>query len=523
MNLDFLDRILKPERVLPGAEVEADAVVVGTGAGGAVAACELAEAGLDVAMLEEGEFLTARDYGRLTPLEAVKLLYRHGGLTFTMGNASVLLPAGQCVGGTTVINSGTALRAVPEATDRWVAEFGLRELVRSLDGTYERVEAALGVSPVADEIFGGNGRIFRRGAEHQGFRGAVLTRAERGCRGAGRCYLGCPNDAKQATNVSYVPRALRAGARLFVRAEARCVVIERGRAVGVKAFLRPKAGAAFPALFRANVVVVAAGAVHTPLLLAGVGGCGRGLGRNLKIHPASRVVGLFDEEVRGWDGVPQGYHLEETLREGISIEGVFLPPALLGPSIPQLGESHAEVMRRYNNLAMLGYRVIETGEGRVLPRVLGWPRAWPIIWYRLRRSDVRLLARAGALAAEILFGAGAQRVFTAIRGFEVMDSADDARRLRAAELGASDMELSAYHAQGTARMADRPDLGVANPWGEVWGVRDLYVADASAIPATPVSNPQVSIMAFATHVAAGILARRGRALRERMEETTAHS
>lgn len=521
LSLDFLDRVWEPERVGSGAVVEADAVVVGTGAGGAAAGRELAEAGLSVAFLEEGDYLTGRDYGAATPLEAIRLLYRKGGFTFTTGNASVLLPSGRCVGGTTVVNSGTALRARPEFAARWREEFGLLELVRSLDRHYLRVEEALHVGPVREEIFGRNGALFRRGAERAGRRGAVLDRAEEGCRGAGRCFLGCPNDAKQATNVSYVPRALRAGARLFVRARARRLLVENGRAAGVVATLHPR-GLRFPfsATFRAPIVVCAAGAIYTPLLLGGVKGRrGRGLGRHLKMHPASRVVGLFAEEVRGWEGVPQGFHLVDGLAEGISVEGVFLPPALMSPSLPDFGRGLGEVMDRYNNLGMLGYRVLEEAEGRVLPRILGWPGSWPIVWYWLRPPDAARLARAAALSAEILFAAGALRVFTAIHGFEELRSRDDLRRLREARLGGGDMELSAYHAQGTARMAAWPEQGVCDPWGEVWGVRGLYVADASALPSTPGENPQLSIMAFATHVAEGILARQGRRLREESPRT----
>jgi choline dehydrogenase-like flavoprotein len=509
---EFRDRVWDPERVRGRARVEADAVVVGTGAGGAAAARELAEGGLSVALLEEGDYRTARDYGSVSALEAIRMLYRKGGFTFTTGNASVLLPSGCCVGGTTVINSGTALRALPEAVDRWREEFGLWELSRGLEGYYARVAEGLGVAPVPEPLLGKNGEIFRREAERAGRRAAVLHRAARGCRGAGRCFLGCPNDAKQATHLSYVPRALARGARLFVRARAERVVVEGRRAAGVQAVLRPREGPAFEVEFRAPAVVLAAGAIYTPLLLAPVRGRrGRGLGAHLRIHPASRVVGLFDEEVRGWEGVPQGYHLEESLMEGFSIEGIFVPPSLMSPSLPEVGAALEEVMDRYNHLGMLGYRVLEEGEGRVLARPWGRPAAWPLVWYWLRRSDAARLARAAAVAAEILRAAGARKVFTAIRGFEVLTSEAEIRLLREARPSGGDMELSAYHAQRTARMADSPDRGVVDPWGQVWGLRGLYVADASLLPFTPGTNPQVSIMAFATHVAAGILARLGRA------------
>lgn len=508
LTLDFQDHVFTPERCPD--HVATDVLIVGSGAGGAVVAKELTQAGLDVVILEEGPYLTGQDYGSKTPLESVRMLYRKGGFTFTMGNQSVLLPSGRCVGGTTVINSGTSLRADPSAIHRWREEFGLKEMTDRLEQYYRRAENALHVSPVPVETFGRNGALFRKGVEALGWKGSVLTRNERGCQGAGRCFLGCPNDAKQAMNVSYVPAALRAGGRIFTECRVRRVLTEAGRAVGVEAVVEGRRVA-----FRGSCVVLAAGAVYTPLLLGTVKGrIGRGLGRHLMLHPASRIVGLHDEEVRGWAGVPQGYHVEEFLGQGISIEGIFLPPALVGSQLPAFGRFLGKIMDQYNRLSMLGFRIIEESAGRVLPPILGFPSEWPILWYWIRSSDVERVKRATAYAAEILLAAGARRVFTGIHGFDELRGPADLRRLRETKIAAGDLELSAYHAQGTARMADSPIKGVCDPNGAVWGVKDLYVADASVMPCTPVSNPQLSIMAFATHVAERILGSRGRKLVE---------
>lgn len=525
LNLDFLDQVYGPDRIPPGTTIEADAIVIGTGAGGSVVARELTEAGLSVVLLEEGEYRTGKDYGHLSAVETVKMLFRKGGFTATFGNSPVLLPNGRCVGGSTVINSGTSLRALPSAIERWRGEFGLKELVESLDSHYERIEEFLHIGPVPETTFGRNNELFRIGTERTGYTGSVLTRNERGCRGAGRCFLGCPNDAKQAMNISYVPQALRKGARIYVRCRARKILTEGGRAVGVVATVRSRGlKPRYSVTFRAPTVVVAAGAIYTPLLLRGVPGRrGRGLGRHLKMHPASRVIGFYDEPVRAWEGVQQGYHLESTLSEGISVETTFLPPPFMGPSLPAFGETLGAVLGKFDQLSMLGCRTIEDTEGRVMPRVMGLPGNWPFIWYWLQRSDVRRLARCLSIGAEIQFASGAKKVYTGVRGFEELNGMDDVRRLREGNISASDIELSAYHSQGTARMAEGPELGVADPRGEVWGVRGLYVGDASAMPATPVVNPQLSIMAFATHVAASILARDGRKLAPQNREVLSQS
>lgn len=508
---ELRERIVEPETVRRSKTWKVDVCVIGTGAGGAVVARELAEAGVNVLMLEEGPYYTGRDYGESTALEAARMLYRKSGYTFTVGNQPVLLPFGRCVGGTTVINSGTTLRALPSAVERWTEQAGLRNFTAALDEYYARVEQVLNVSPVPEKLFGENGRIFRRGAEKMGYRGKGLLRNQRDCCGCGRCFLGCPHDAKQATQVSYVPLALKAGARVLTGCRADRIWVESGRVRGVRASVRHgRLRRRLPVTVEAQLVVVAAGAIFTPLLLRKVKGrTGTGLGGKLSVHPATRVLALFDREVRGWRGVPQGYHLEEALEEGVSIEGVFMPPTLTGPSLPGVGYATKELMSQFHKLAALGCRAIEdTGRGKVLPRVMGWP----LIWYWVDHSDVERLKKATVMAAELQFAAGARQVFTGIQGHELLRSARELERLRQARVSPTDIELSAYHAQGTARMGTEPGNSVVDPRGEVWGVRNLYVADASVMPSTPIVNPQLSIQAFATHIARGLLRSRGREL-----------
>ncbi len=488
LTVDFFENVVPRDRVRRGAVFESDAVVVGTGAGGAVVARELAAGGWKVRILEEGEYFTGRDYGSKTPLESIKMLYRKGGLTATLGNVPVMLPVGCCVGGSTAINSGTALHPLPSAVDRWRHEFGLADLTDHLDSYAERVEGFLGVNPVP-QLNRANA-LFKLGTEKMGYEGSVLTRNAKNCQGAGRCYLGCPNDAKQAMNVSYIPDALRRGAVVYTRARARRVLVENGRAVGV---------ATSRAVFRAPVVVVAAGAVHTPVVL-------RRPGRHLKIHPGVKAIGLFDEEVRLMEGVPQGYHVTGFLEQGISLESITLSPGIMGSQLPD-----PSILRHYNHLAVIACRIIESdSEGRIFRNPFS---RWPVIWYSLAPSDVDKARRAVVIAAEIYFAAGARKVFTGIHGFEQLEYRD-LDRLRNARLSARDLELMANHPQGSARMADSPDLGLADPDGQVWDTPGLYIADGSAMPASPIANPQLSIMMFATHVARKILERAGRSLWE---------
>jgi choline dehydrogenase-like flavoprotein len=505
-NVKTPDDIKKPR------EIKVDVVVIGSGAGGGVVAKELSQAGLSVAILEEGKYLTAKDYADVMPLEALRMLYRRGGITFTQGNQAIILPQGLCVGGSTVVNSGTTLRALPEAIERWENEYGLSEFVKKIDFYYSRCEEFLNVCPVDEQYLSSNDRIFERGAQLLKYQGAILKRNQRGCTGLGRCVFGCPSDAKQSTNVSYIPLALNYGATIYTQCPAVKILTAHKQVKGVIAEVQKEEGRAIPLKFYAKYVVLAAGALFTPYLLKTARGIkGKGIGRNLIIHPASRVVGIFDEEVYGWRGVPQGYHLTEFLTSGISIEGIFLPPSLMGTVLPVFGKRLLETMKQFNYMAMLGYRIIEDeSKGSLLFGLTDWP----FIWYWLKKSDVEKIKRATVIASEILFSAGAKKVYTAVRNFEEIKTSSELKRLHDTKISATDVELSAYHAQATAKAGHSPSLSAVDQRGEVWGVKNLYVADASILPSPPLSNPQLSIQAFATYISENILRDCGQKLTE---------
>jgi choline dehydrogenase-like flavoprotein len=506
--------MLRPEDE-PGDVVEhADVVVIGTGAGGAVVAAELAEAGARVVVLEEGDHHSGREF-TARPLEQIRMLYRDLGMTGAIGNTFIGIPLGRAVGGTTIVNSGTCWRAPEELLRRWEQEFGIPDLADGgLTPEYERVERAIHVAPVPDDLLGPGDRLFRRGAEALGFRGEPIPRNAAGCRGTGVCAFGCPRDAKQSTNASYMPRAVQAGARVHVRARAARVLLESGRAVGVVADrLAPSGRSNGTRLWAlAPRVVVAAGALLTPGLLRRSGAARNpAVGRYLHIHPATRVLARFDEPVAAWAGVPQSYHVHEFESEGIFIQGQFVPPGVQAPNVPGFGLAHKERMAAYDRLASVGALISDMTCGRVL----GGGRR-PLVWYWMNRDDVRRLRRGIALTARIFFAAGAREVYPGVRQQPVLRSAAEAEALERRAVRAADLEIMAFHPMGTARMGRDPAGTAVAPSGELHGVRGLYVADASLFPTSTRVNPQLTIMAFATRIARTIAAElggRGRAPR----------
>jgi choline dehydrogenase-like flavoprotein len=482
---------------------DCDFAIVGSGAGGAVAATVLAEAGHDVLVLEAGPYMDRRTYPD-EPLAALGALYRDGGLTVAEGLPAIPTPVGRAVGGTTVINSGTCFRAPDEVLERWRTEAGIA-WIADLDAEYSEAEEMLHVRPVDPERMGRNGQLLREGAEALGVSHHPLARNAGSCVNCGTCPYGCRLDAKRAMHVSYLPRAVAAGARVRSGVEARRLRFEGDRATGVDcvAGVARRNGTA-PRAFHVNArrgVIVAGGAFGTPELLmrSGVRSRSGELGRNLRIHPACWVGARFEEEVRGWDGIMQSYAVDEWRSQGLLLEATFTPLAFGGHWMPGTGVEHQERLASYGQVASTGVHLSDQSRGRIGIAGDGSLR----ITYRLTREDARRLSFGIARAAELFYAAGAREVYPQLAGVPVLP------RNRITDLDSSPpparrMRLEAFHPLGTARMDADAGFGVVDPSGAVHGRRGLYVADGSLFPSSIGVNPMMTVIAMAARVSRGL-------------------
>jgi choline dehydrogenase-like flavoprotein len=490
------------DELAPGARLHPDCVVVGSGAGGAVVAATLAEAGRQVLVLEEGPMVTTGDIRRWSVAERTLRLYRDSGTTATLGRPPVALPMGRCIGGTTTVNSGTCFPPPDTVLEAW-ARGGLGALSpANLAPLVREVEEVIGVRRIPEAIAGGNARAAQRGAAALGMPGELLSRNERGCIGSGQCPMGCPQGAKQDMRMTYLPRAARAGASILAGARALSLLVEDGRVRGVEAEPVDAVGRVRGERVRieAPLTVLAAGAVHTPALLLRARLGGDHVGRHLAIHPATEAAALIEESVEGWHGVQQSYAIHP--EPGVTIEATFPPGGTALRYLPLNGAALKEAMSRLGSAVLLGVMVVDAGNGRV--RVT--PRGMPLVTYQLGADERGRLVRGLAHCARVLRAAGAAEVLTPLRGLPVLAAGADPVLLERAD--ARQLTLAAFHPSGTARMAASPEQGVVGPDGRVFGVRGLAVADASLLPSAPGVNPQVTIMALALHVARCLLAGR---------------
>ena len=391
-----------------------------------------------------------------------------------------------------MINSGTCFRAPDPVLAHWRDRHGV-EWADRLAPDFAEAEEFLRVTPLDPERMGRNGQLAMEGAAALGASGGPISRNAGSCVQCSSCPYGCRIDAKRGMHVSYLPRAVAAGARLRTGVDARRVLTEDGRAVGVR-------GSGYSVRAR-RATVVAGGALGTPELLLRSGLGGKQAGRNLHIHPACWIGARYDEEVRGWEGVMQSYYVDEWERERILLEATFTPLPFGGAWLLGSGREHQESILGFARIGSIGVHLSDESAGRVGLGRDGALRAS----YRLTSDDARRLSFGIARAAEIHFAAGASEVYPNIARVPVLRPGELAD-FEATSFRPSELRLEAFHPMGTARISADPREGVCDASGAVRGVEGLYVADASLFPTSVGVNPMMTIIAFSKQIAAGIAA-----------------
>jgi choline dehydrogenase-like flavoprotein len=488
-------------RRLPGhLETSADVVVVGSGAGGAVVAAELAAAGLEVVVLEEGPHVPGEVQGRLRPTESMRTLWREAGTTAVLGLGDtplISVLAGRGVGGSSLLTGGVCFRVPSSVHRRWVDELGLPMLSeRELEPAFEAVERMSGVETVPESMRSLSTRRFVDGASRLGIPMQPIRRNTRGCCGCGRCNFGCPHGAKLSVDRTYLPKARAAGARIYADALVDEVLSLGGRVRGVRG--RLLGGAPDRQLFvRAPWVVVAAGSLHTPLLLMRSGLRAAALGRNLTLHPAFRVVAAFDERLDGWKGALQSAYSDHFEADGITLTGLFVPPNVLAAGLPGVGPDYARRVADIGRAAIFGGMVHDDGGGRVRRG----PGREPVITYRMSPRNKASAIRCVEILAECFLEGGAREVYLPIFGSSPVRGRADLRRALHPGLPARRLECITFHPLGTARISIDPAHGVVDPWGHSHELEGLVVADGSVVPTSIGVNSQLTVMAMATRIA----------------------
>jgi long-chain-alcohol oxidase len=500
---------LKPITLEANESMSCDVVVVGSGAGGGCVAARLAEAGLDVIVVEKGGYLSESDFTHIEA-EASRSMYLYGGALATT-DLGVRIISGSTLGGGTVVNFTTSFKTPDFVLEEWARASGIKAFVgdefqESLDTVAQRLNVNVDSSAA-----GRRDELMEEGLKKLGWHVDGMPRAVRGCtqdEACGYCGFGCRVAAKQSTMRTYLEDAAAAGARLIVGADVRRVLVKDGRATGIRA-----TSGHHELVVNARTVVVAAGSIETPALLlrSGLGGQ---VGRNLHLHPGTAPLGIFDDDVGLWEGTLQARFSKE-FRDwdggyGPILETIPLHPGAASAFFPWISSiEHKKRMDDYKRSSFCGVLTRDRSSGRVRIARDGSPR----VVYKLNQDDERRVAEAVVLAARVLEAAGARKIFSPHNTPAVYEPgiggghaawADETRRLgyRRARV-----TFGSWHQMGSCRMGVDPGASAIGPDNETHEVRDLFITDGSAFPTASGVNPMLTIYGIA-HRAAGKIAAR---------------
>ena len=496
-----------------------DAVVVGTGAGGAPLLARLAQAGLSVVALEAGKFWNpARDFATDERAQS-KLFWNDerlsaGGDPLHFGNNN----SGIGVGGSTLHFTAYTPRA--QADDfRLKSEFGVGVdwsiSYDDLEPYYDELERFLGVSgptpypwgrprknryPLAPLGLNGAAELMQRACVSLGIRTSPAPNAalsasyfqegvgwRAACTNRGFCQAGCTTGAKASMDVTYIPLAVQSGAE--VRSECFVTSFERDSSGSITSVIYIRDGR--EERQRCKSVFLCAGAIETPrlLLINNLANSSGQVGRNFMAHTGVQVWGRFDEDVRPYKGIPGSLISEDTHRPadsdfagGYLLQSIGVMPVTYASQVARgrgaWGEGLRDHMRGYNHTAginILGdclpyagnyVELSDESDARGLPK--------PRVHFTNGENECRMNAHAEKRMRQIWAAAGACEMWTYQRNAHII---------------------------GTCRSGTDAGESVVNSEGQSFDVPNLYISDNSTFPSALAVNPALTIMALSLRTA----------------------
>lgn len=509
--------------------IEADILIVGSGAAGGVMAATLSQLlpNLRIVLTEKGahygsEFFNEREWD-------MRVLYADKGRR-TTADGAVAVRSGECVGGGTTVNVALCLDPLPGVWARWRAEsalegfsfapeaadYGLHGLnmARCLEEVKKRSE----VHVARDEELNDNNRIFEQACRQYGIVARRFSLNHRNCVGSGFCTEGCAYDAKLGTALTYIPDAIARDVQLIHHfgverlefGDSHRVTGAIGRVRPTTAGSSPNSVEPGPLRVTAKLVIVAAGAVGTPVLLqrSQVPDPHERVGRGLVLHPSLAVMSLRDQKLTNHTGIPGTVYSEEYYpSHGFYLECLFGKPVYGAVVLPGLADEHFSLLGQLNRISAFGIMLVDSVDDRNRVELL---HSGVRIHYQLSENDKVRLRFAARKAVELSFSGGARKVILASDeelpglGRPRFDRREQASACDSLKFIPHRTTLTSAHCQATTKMSEDPRQGVANSRGEIHGARNLIVCDASSFPSSCGANPMISIMTMARYQATRI-------------------
>jgi choline dehydrogenase-like flavoprotein len=499
---------MKPEEI-PGDTLDADVVVVGSGAGGSIVSYRMAEAGHRVLVLEGGRHVEPSEFSE-DEIRQLTQLYSDGALQQSRDFSFQILQ-GKCVGGSTTVNNAVCFDLPRTVLEHWNGALEAGIDPRALDDSFAAMREFMQVGKPPSSHPQGGAHKFVEGVRELGLDAPPYRLDEvdaniADCPGSGYCNIGCPFGNKLSMLDTVLPDGQRRFGEETLRILPECHVekIEHsgGRAGAVVASLAGRR-----IRVQAKTFVVSGGAIASPWLLMSSGIARGRAGSRLCFNIGSPITADFSEELDSFDGVQISHFLEPPAEKGYVLETWFNPVVSQALNMPGWLDDHWHNMHRFRNLTAAGVLVgTTTEEARVRRALTGGPDVdyTPGRGDPRNSEDMKRVIEGLKLVGRIFLAAGAKRVMPNTYEYHEFRSESELDTLDRYVHDASDLSVGTGHPQGGNAISADPERGVVGPDCRVHGFENLFVCDASVFPSATTVNPQLTVMAVANMAAPGI-------------------
>ena len=497
-----------PQDLKSDNEIRCDVLVIGSGAGGAIAAAHAAKAGHEVVVTEKARCLGVQELGTSEMLGTRNVYEKHGALA-TRDLGFVVL-AGSSVGGGTTVNWMTSLEPPEEVLQEWAKRFGLKQfLTAGFEDSIRSVKSRLNVNIESSTHNGQNQKLYE-GCQRLGLAVQAIPRNTLNCQQCDFCNYGCRAGAKQDTRRTYLADAIKHGARLYDQVEINKLIIRNGSVCGAIGTAGGRHGDRL-LNFVCKKLIVSAGSIHSPAILLRSGITLEHIGKNLHLHPTTATVAFHEEKIEPWSGAPQTALCDHYANLDGNGYGVRLEAAPVHPGFAAMALAwrdpahHKHLMQQLSNLATTVVIARDSGGGKV---TLDRNRNAEI-HYKLGKKEGKFLVEGAIQALRIHLASGAHLLLGPHQSPIVFSRHESGRqkyfqdfdkfvdRIKAFGSRSNSISLFSAHQMSTCRMATDSKSGVVNPDGRVFGVKNLYVCDGSVLPNACGVNPMITIMSVA--------------------------
>jgi choline dehydrogenase-like flavoprotein len=502
-----IPKTISPLTITASTHLNCDALVIGSGAGGGIVAAELAKAGLDVIVVEKGEYLNETDFNSSNLLELYKRTLENGSF-FLSADRNLILGVGNVLGGGTVVNYTGSARTPSYVLQEWADNYYFTDAMTPLYQHYlDVVSNRLHVNSFESQTDNKSCALLEQGCKNLKYSVDIYPRNVKGCVDCSFCYLGCRYGAKQDACKTYLQDASGSGARFLVKSFCQKILHKQGIARGALIISEDNQGRKHEVHVKAKLIVSAAGALHTPPLLLRSGLINPNIGANLKVHPGTSICSFFDEPVNNWHGKPMTRVSKEFINSdgsgyGSLITTVPIEPGFFSVLLPWLSaRTHREEMFKFPYFSGFAVLARDYYGGHVKMNKQGGPACY----YKLHPYDEKHLRQGMAGAIRIAMSVGAKEIFAHhapfLRFRPHQDNLEEfLKKIEKISLNGNH-SIGSAHLMSSCRLAGNPSLGAIKPNGETYEIKNLFVADGSALPTAAGVNPMLSIFALAYYIA----------------------